>query len=444
MGKGFPPLTNDDEIIKYAQQGTLRQWIQPGGAMTKYVTIREAATLTRWIDGISKNRQLEYDPYLEAVKIEGDFEINGTGDSAFWSAAPEHVIALGPTLLAPVAGLQIPQVNEVKVKALYSKQYLYIRAEYRDATLNMTRAGSWIYNAATKEWEHPPVAKPYGSSFPAAEVYDKQAEDGIAFMWNISIPDYKTTYGCAIKCHGNVPGASCFTDKQGTTADLWNAKAASGLAALSSVQEGIPVVSVADGSYEVTAGKLRLSGFADDKFLLWYMDIADGYNTTEAGSVGDAGSGARSSNLSAGGLSPKYMELQPDSYVDAMVLSRQEIDGGEALVTDPADPDYAGMEAVETAWSQYAMVNALVPDLMLETPAASRSDVLAAATWEDGVWVFEFKRKLLTGNHDDAQFFPFKNYEFSIAVFNNCGWGEVPPLHNTYGNGQYQILRFRK
>jgi hypothetical protein len=263
-------------------------------------------------------------------------------------------------------------------------------------------------------------------------------------MWNISIPDYKTTYGCAIKCHGNVPGASCFTDKRGTTADLWHAKAASGLAALSIVQEENPVVSVENGSHEVTAGKLRLSGFADDKFLLWYMDSADGYNTTEAGSVGDAGNSTRSSNLSVGGLDPKYMEMQPDSYTDAMVLSRQEIDGGEVLVADPDDPDYAGIEAVETAWAHYAVVNALVPELILETPAESRSDVRAAATWKDGVWVFEFKRELMTGTHDDAQFFPFKNYEFSVAVFNNCGWGEVPPLHNTYGNGQYQIMRFKK
>jgi hypothetical protein len=444
MGKGFPPLTNDEEIIKYAQQGTLRQWIQPGGAMAKYVTSREAATLTRWIDKISKNRPLGYDPYLDAVKIANDFEINGKGDNAFWATAPEHIVELGPTLLAPVAGLQIPQVDGVKLKALYSKRYLYIRAEYRDATLNMTRAGAWIYDAATKEWGHPPVIKPYGNSFPAAEVYDKQAEDGLALMWNISIPDYKTTYGCAIKCHGNVPGASCFTDKRGATADIWHAKAASGLAALSIFQEEIPGVSVENGSYEVTEGKLGLSGCAEDRYLIWYMDLADGYNTVDAGRIVDEGMSAYTSNQSADRKCPRYMEKHPDSYADAMVLTQQEIDDGEALVTDPDDPQFTDIKAVETAWADYAAVNALVPELILKSPAGSRSDVGASASWENGVWVYELKRKLLNGNADDAQFFPVKNYEFSIAVFNNCGWGEIPPMHNTYGNGQYQIMRFKK
>ena len=444
LGKGFPPLTNDDEIIKYAQQGTLRQWIQPGGFMAKYLTDREVAILTNWVDRISKNRKLDYDPYLDAIKINADFEINGKGDNALWDHAPEHIIALGPTLLAPLAEPPTPQVDQVKLKALYSHNHLYIRAEYLDSTLSMTRAGSWIYDKDKKSWGHPPVKKLYENSFPAAEVYDKQAEDGLAFIWNISIPDYKTTYGCAIKCHGNVPGASCFTDKKGTTADIWNAKAACGLAAQSALQEEIPTVSIEAGSYELTAGEMTLSGFADDKILISYMDIADGYNTVDDGRIGDEGDKAYSSNMNVDKQAPQYMEASPDSYIDALVLTQQEIDDGEAIVTDPDDPQYAGMEAVEAAWSGYTAIHAIVPEMILRTPAGSRGDVQVAAAWENGRWIYEFKRKLLTGNQDDAQFFPLKNYEFSITVFNNCGWGETPPMHNTYGNGQYQVLRFKR
>ena len=444
MGKGFPPLTNDDEIIKYAQQGTLRQWIHPGGFMAKYLTDREVTVLTNWVDRISRNRKLDYDPYLDAFKINDDFEINGKGDNALWDRASEHIIGLGPTLLAPLEEPPTPQVDQVKLKALYSHNYLYIRAEYNDSTLSMTKAGSWIFDNENKSWGHPPVKKLYANSFPAAEVYEKQAEDGLAFIWNISIPNYKTTYGCAIKCHGNVPGASCFTDKQGTTADIWNSKAASGLAAHSAYQAGIPTVSIETGSYEVTAGEITLSGFADDKCLISYMDIDNGYNTADDGRIGDEGEKAYSSNMNADNQSPQYMEKTPDSYIDALVLTQQEIDKGEVIVTDPDDPQYAGMEAIKTAWAAYTALHALVPEMILRTPAGSRSDVQVAAAWENGIWIYEFKRKLLTGNHDDAQFFPFKNYEFSISVFNNCGWGEIPPMHNTYGNGQYQILRFKR
>ncbi len=51
----------------------------------------------------------------------------------------------------------------------------------------------------------------------------------------------------------------------------------------------------------------------------------------------------------------------------------------------------------------------------------------------------------MTGNPDDAQFDldAATEYEFSIALFDNCGRGEIPPGHTTYGDGQYQILRFK-
>ncbi|MCX5894659.1 MAG: ethylbenzene dehydrogenase-related protein [Proteobacteria bacterium] len=444
MGKGFPPLTNDDEIMRYARQGTLRQWIQPGGSMAKYLTESEAATLTNWIDRISKNRKLDYDPYFDAVKIDSDFAINGKGDNVLWDSAPEHVIALGLTPMTALSEVPpIPQTDQVKLKALYSDNYLYIRAEYKDPTLSMTRSGSWIYDDAKKSWGHPPAIKVYEKTYPTVEVYAKQAEDGLAFIWNISIPDYKTTYGCAIKCHGNVPGACCFTDKKGSTADIWYAKAARGMALLSATQTGIPTVSTENSSYAATEGEITLSGYADDKYLIWYMDLDDGYNTVDDGRIGDAGDSAYSSNLSADKRGPQYMELHPDNYSDAMVLTLQEIDEGQAIIADPDDPQYAGIEAVETAWAYYAALQSVVPEMILTPPAGSRSDVLTAATWTNGVWITEFKRKLRTGNQDDIQFSPLKDYEFSIAAFDNCGWGEIPPMHNTYGNGQYQILRFK-
>jgi hypothetical protein len=338
----------------------------------------------------------------------------------------------------------IPQTDQVKLKALYSNNYLYIRAEYKDPTLNMTRAGSWIYDDAISSWGLPPPIKVYEKIYPTVDVYAKQAEDALGFIWNISIPDYKDKYGCAIKCHGNVPGASCFTDEKGTTADIWYAKSASGLAAISATQTGTPAVSNANGAYAITNGEMVLNGYADDKYLIWYMNLADGYNTVDAGSIGDEGDSACSSNLSADKQGPRYMEKHPDDYIDATSLTQQEIDEGEVIVADPDDPQYAGSEDVKTAWAYYKALNAVIPEMILKSPAGSRSDVLSAATWNDGVWIYEFKRKLLTGNRDDVQFVPLREYEFSIAAFDNCGWGEIPPMHNTYGNGQYQILCFKK
>ena len=445
MGKGFPPLTKDEEIIKYAQQGTLRSWIQPGGSMAKYLTGKEAKTLTAWVDSISRNRALDYDPYLDAIRIDSDFDISGSNDSPAWDEAPEHLVTLGPTPLASLAGPSpASQVDQVTLKALYSNTYLYIRAEYKDPTLSMTRAGSGLYDAAAGTWSHPQAVKLYEQMFPAAEVYTRQAEDGLGFIWNISIPGFRDKYGCAVKCHGSDPGASCFTDTKGAAADIWHSRAASGMAALSVTQAETPELSAASGSYEATEGEAGLSGYADDNYLTWYMDLAGGYNTTDAGSINDAGSSSFGSNLSADKQAPRYLEKHPDNYMDAMALTQQEIDAGEVIIADPEDPQYAGKDAVAAAWAYYEAVNAVVPEMVLETPSGSEKDVRVAATWKSGLWTVQFKRKLVTSSCDDVQFFPLREYEFSVTAFDNCGWGEVPPMHNTYGNGQYQVLRFKK
>jgi hypothetical protein len=279
--------------------------------------------------------------------------------------------------------------------------------------------------------------------FPAAQVYDKQSDDKFGFIWNISIPSYRTTFGCALKCHGNIPGASCFTDQEGTTADLWVARTAGGLGLLVIEQDGIQTVSTSNGSLQVTAGTFTMSGYLDDRSLIWYMDQEDGYNTTVAGRRGDDGVSTYRSNHTTDNSAPLYMELSPENYLDAMVLTQEEIDTAEVISTDPDNPDYVGQTAVESAWSRYETFEALVPENILTTPTASRGDILHAATWQDGTWIHEFKRKLSTGNDDDVEFSIQNEYEFSVSVFDNCGWGEIPPAHNTYGNGQYQILRFR-
>jgi len=426
-GRGFPALTTNDEIIATAQKGTLRSWIQPGGFMAKYLTDSEISTITSWVDSISANRVLDYDPYLDAVKINTDFDINGKGDNSAWGSATEHIVTL--TSAPPFTA-----TDQVKLKALYSDSYLYIRAEYNDSTLSMTRSGSWAYDSSEGSWSHPP----------AATENDKQSEDRFSFFWNMSVPDYKATYGCAIKCHGNIPGSSEFTDEEDTKVDIWHSKAARSLCAISGSQVGTPTVSTADNSYEVTAGEITLNGYIDDKYLVWYMDTDDGYDTEDSGRRGDEGSSAYSHNRNDDKSAPKYLETSPDDYVDAMVLTQAEIDAAEVIVANPDDAEYAGDSTVAAAWANYEAVKAVVPEMVLRIPSGRRGDVLHAATWKDGVWISEVKRKLSTGSDaDDVQFSPSKEYEFSFAVFDNCGRGEIPPGHNTYGNGQYQVLRFK-
>lgn len=427
IGKGSPALNTDTRIIAAARQGTLRSWIQPGGFMAKYLSDDQAKTVTAWIDSMSKNRVLGYDPFLKAVKVSEPPVIDGNTADKAWTLAKSHVVNLTPR--PPYTA-----TDRVELKAVYDDSYVYIQATYPDATLSMTRAGSWKWTKSG--WAHPT----------AASENDKQSEDRISLIWNMTIPNYRDRYGCAIKCHGNVPGSSEFTDQPGAMADIWHTKAARSLGALENSQKGKPTVLTKGDAFEVTKGQITLNGWLDDKRLVWYMDLKDGYDVVDSGRRGDSGKSAYGHNRNKAKKAPKFMESKPADYIDAMVLTQKEIDAGETIVADTASPNYAGDKAVAKAWKKYRSVKAVVPERILRNSTGSRGDVLHSATWKNGVWTNEFKRALNTGHPDeDIQFTDLnKDYEFSIAVFDNCGRGEIPPGHNTYGEGQYQVLKFVK
>ena len=427
IGKGFPALDSNARIIAAVEKGTLRSWIQKGGFMAKYLSREQAATVTKWIDSISRDRKIDYDPILQAYRVTSPPVIDGDGSDKVWNSARSHTISLTP---AP----PFTDTDSIELRALYDATNLYILAIWKDSTLSMTRAGSWKWTGT--KWMHPE----------AAGENDKQSEDRLAILWNMTTPNFRTVHGCAVKCHGNVPGSSEFTDKKGSKMDIWHTKAARGMGGISNEQIAKPKVTTADDSFEATAGELRFNGWLDDKYLVWYMDLDDGYDLEDSGRRGDKGKSAYSHNRNKAKSAPAFMEKAPENYPDAMVLTQSEVDAGEVLVADPDSPDYAGDKAVKKAWKQYKAVKAVVPERVLRNPAGSRADVKHGATWKDGVWVSEFKRALDTGSpRDDVIFNDLnKEYEFSVAVFDNCGRGEIPPGHNTYGNGQYQVLKFRK
>lgn len=85
-----------------------------------------------------------------------------------------------------------------------------------------------------------------------------------------------------------------------------------------------------------------------------------------------------------------------------------------------------------------------MPERILGPATGGRGDLISGATWSNGLWMMEIKRPLITNDPDDVQFDLSKErtYEYSVAAFDNCGRGEIPPGHNTFGDGQYQILKF--
>lgn len=324
---------------------------------------------------------------LEAVKVSSPPSLDGNVSDAAWADAPE---------------LEIPSMD-LKMKAVYTDQDLYVLATWADPTFSLVRGGSWIWDGT--QWLTTKVGNP--------EVGPGMSEDRITFMWNMTVPDFDTV-GCMSKCHGdNHPGYGvadeAYLDEG--NADMWHMKAARSLPATSASQSGTVVVGD-DG--QPTAGTFTLVGYTDDKWLgEWSAD-----NAPDGGRFGDAGQSSYSNNRNADKTAPMYVETDPADYIDALTLYQSEIDAGEAV-------EVAGLSAEEanTIWAKYAAVEGRVPERILRESTGSRADVAQAAVWSDGVWTSEFKRALDTGHPDEDVIFDdlTKSYGFGVATMDNTG-----------------------
>lgn len=72
----------------------------------------------------------------------------------------------------------------------------------------------------------------------------------------------------------------------------------------------------------------------------------------------------------------------------------------------------------------------IIPRFILQDPTQSRKDVKAKGIWNDGKWVIEFCRDLMTGNEDDIQFSlkSGKKYQFGISRYEIGGLKPDPKL----------------
>lgn len=299
---------------------------------------------------------------------------------------------------------EIPITHDKKawMKATYTATDLYVLLKWQDPTLSMTRSGSWNYDNGN--WINNPG----------------QSEDRVALYWNISIPaDEFAERGCMTKCHRDIDNNKNGISEDdaylpaGQTADMWHMKAARFLGAISA--NANTSITVDPATHQVTAGSVTLNGYMDDKYVGAFSEA----NAPDGGRYGDAGSGAETRNRNSAKTAPLYIEKNPVDYIDAMILTQDEINNGEVDEVATADP-----ATLAADWAKYVSLNAVVPERILKTPDGSRSDIRESATWVDGYWYAEITRKLNTGNSDDAQFSTNSSYQFGIALMDNSGGDE--------------------
>jgi len=337
---------------------------------------------------VSSNLQLSAADTFTPYKSSTELTLDGVGNEAAWGSATSLVVATtGGTLN-----------TQVTLKAVYTDTNIYILASWADSTLSITRDK---YNVT-------------GGVFDTG-LAGSNSEDRIALLWEIGTVTGFNSSGCQTKCH-SLNGAVNFTGAD-ERADMWHVKAARGGGATSATNTSALTIDAA--SYEVTAGTVVLSGFADDK----YVD-----NETRKS---DAGSAVYSDNTN--GTHAAWIEANPTNWIDAMVLTQSEINAGETInITEALTNSWANLT---WAVNNYTALNANVPRHILTPPTGSRGDIEVAMRWSDGVWTVEIKRALDTGNADDVAFSDTSAgmYHFSVAIMENEGQEtDGVQSHSTY------------
>ncbi|MCL5318134.1 MAG: ethylbenzene dehydrogenase-related protein [Thaumarchaeota archaeon] len=259
----------------------------------------------------------------------------------------------------------------VQMRALYSKDTLYILAQWTDPTQSSRRT-PWQMQA-NGTWKQ---------LVPAGE-NNLYYEDKAAILWSINntIAGFDKT-GCAVTCH---PGetklyGNMYTPAAGQVGDMWHWK---------SVRTG-PV------------------GQVDDQ----YLDSTRFNATTspEAGRKSDPKTaGGYADNVNAAKNGPKYGLPNNQPAPPYFIFDSQKV---------PIDA------------SKYKAGDE-VPGIVIAPLVGDRGDIKAGMIWKDGVWTLEISRKLVTGSKYDVQFSSLTgNYFFGFAVFDNAqvrhAWTDVP------------------
>lgn len=203
-------------------------------------------------------------------------------------------------------------------------------------------------------------------------------EDKLAVYWDISEKGFAKK-GCEQSCHtsdnGKVDGVADssagrhFTAGPGELLDIWHMKTA----------------------------RTNANGQSDDQYLDWSRNESKGW-------------GRKTDTKSGGG------------YVN----NENQAKTGPAWMPEKAGSDvYWVLDSEKVPFDDRRFKpNDIVGGIVTAPFQGPRADVAAKGNWKDGVWTFEFKRKLVTVGDkavdEDVQFSDLtKAYPFGIAVFDN-------------------------
>ncbi len=365
---------------------------------------------------------------LEAKKVSAMPVIDGNAGDPAWADA------------------KLLKVGVLNMKAVYNAEDITFLMVWADRDLSINSRGTWNWDAAKQAWWQTGMEDGKWASFKGV-----RHPEWVNVAFDIS--SVVKTEGCFAFCHEYPPGSGIFhhnTAGEGQYVDSMGILAKHGyggqflqdmgwtLGYAGVTQNGEVIFDPSDSMdpRNVLNGDVTFVGYAEDKIIAPLNDSryptttrpADKYcidchvaqgaiEWTKTGNTtyGDDGELPYYANWNEDFSQPIYIETAPENFADSMVLTQKEVDAGETV-------QVAGLsvDQVNEYWANYAALNGVVPQLVLQEPTGSEADVLTAANWKNGVWTAEFTRKLVNGNFDDVQFDDLNGqYSFGISLWNH-------------------------
>jgi plastocyanin len=355
--------------------------------------------------------------------------LDGVVDPVWARATELKVVVDGSFLDVATTGA------EVTLKFLYTDENIYMLAQWPDPTYSIAKYEAWLWEGAG--W-HTLVGSAAeleaGLTAGKSETGEFVSDDGLGVKWEINAPEFEEK-GCITQCHVGWKGEVDVSPPHWEGEYSGACRTCHGADELMWQQSGHYFDTDKEAILDLwlmRAIRVMPLGYSDDFSLVY--DAAP--HTTMGGRKSDHGIRPYFFNRNRDQTAPLYMEKNPTSYYDAMVIFESEIAKGEAVavagLTDEQISEYwANYQAlrvgVATNYPKALVTARVLNDLTLAlTPTdfrPSRHDVLLFAKWSavgGGMWTAEYARKLVTGYTDDVQFDDFTAYyPFDIAVFDN-------------------------
>lgn len=344
----------------------------------------------------------------------------------------DRLVKGGPLEPDPVAGK--PGTMDVSVRAAFDDQYIYFRFEWQASQPGASHT-LWRYDG--RQWVTWGGPKPAATKAGIPPSY----EERLALMWterNVQAADAAKTgfnqAGCFMACH-----TSMRYMPNDVVGDRVRAHPYFGTAGLNvtDMRHYLLLTRTAideTGGWDKVKTRAEIDRFkSEGSFLdLWQWRA---YRSSPVGYAGD--DYVLEYRLSDAGRTSFSTPARPSFMYDQSKTGYRAIPEARFNELLPQLPLVQDRNAVPLTTAASFSVGDLLPQNVLRLPEGSSADILANGSWENGRWVVELRRKLVTGNPDDKPLRPGRVYRFGLALFNDkvtARWHYVSFVH-TLGLG---------